>query len=290
MALALALPATTPRGDVLDLVTDHVGPGTAAGQEPTVTAAEPAILAPSAAGTPKPTDVAEPYDLVDAIRSAVIAAPTGPAPAKSLSGYAWPIAHPRITLPFGPTPWGTFVVDGDRFHDGIDIATFCGDRIMAAHDGTVIAAGRHFDDAARAGSATSAGTTAASSRTACGGSCRWWWSIDDGNGYRSVYAHFGELRVQRGDRVRVGQLLGFEGATGHATGCHLHYGLFSPAETATYKLNAATAKRMKLPRYELARIDPFKVLPPRPRPTATDARRDGGARARRAQANSARPT
>ena len=113
--------------------------------------------------------------------------------------------------------------------------------------------------------------------------------VDDGNGYRSVYAHFGELRVQRGDRVRVGQLLGFEGATGHATGCHLHYGLFSPAETATYKLNAATAKRMKLPRYELARIDPFKVLPPRPRPAATDVRREP-APPRRAQANSARPT
>ena len=58
--------------------------------------------------------------------------------------------------------------------------------------------------------------------------------IDDGNGYRSVYAHFGKVKVQRRRQVvHAGQLLGFEGATGHATGCHLHYGLFSPAETAT---------------------------------------------------------
>ena len=35
---------------------------------------------------------------------------------------------------------------GEHFHDGIDLATFCGDRIVAAHDGVVLAAGRHFDE------------------------------------------------------------------------------------------------------------------------------------------------
>ena len=56
--------------------------------------------------------------------------------------------------------------------------------------------------------------------------------IDDGNGYRSMYAHFGEGRRQEGpDRARPAQLLGYEGKTGRASGCHLHYGLFSPLET-----------------------------------------------------------
>ncbi len=280
IALSLALPATMPRGDVLDLVTDHVGPGTAAGQEPAATAGDLEIVPPPvvAAASTSFTDPRRSF-LAGAIERAVVVAPTGPPDVKGLTGYAWPIAHPRITLPFGPTPWGTFVVDGERFHDGIDIATFCGDRIMAAHDGTVLAAGRHFD----------------SLLGWVGGLGRYvnrlesnhlWWElplvvvVDDGNGYRSVYAHFGELRVERGDKVHAGQLLGFEGATGHATGCHLHYGLFSPAETATFKLNADTAKRMRLPRYELARVDPFKVLPPRPRPApsasgGTDAPHDG---------------
>ena len=85
--------------------------------------------------------------------------------------------------------------------------------------------------------------------------------IDDGNGYRSVYAHFGKIKVHVGQVVHAGQLLGFEGATGHATGCHLHYGLFSPAETATFRLRGDIAKRMKLPRLELARVDPLDVLP-----------------------------
>ena len=87
--------------------------------------------------------------------------------------------------------------------------------------------------------------------------------IDDGNGYRSMYAHFGRLVVKRGQTVHAGQLLGFEGATGHATGCHLHYGLFSPAEEAMFKLRKDIAGRMKLPRHELARIDPLSVLPHR---------------------------
>ena len=34
----------------------------------------------------------------------------------------------------------------ERFHDGIDLATFCGDKVFAAHDGVVLAAGRRYDD------------------------------------------------------------------------------------------------------------------------------------------------
>ena len=56
--------------------------------------------------------------------------------------------------------------------------------------------------------------------------------IDDGNGYRSVYAHFGKIVVKKGQTVRPATLLGYEGRTGRASGCHLHYGLFSPFETA----------------------------------------------------------
>ena len=42
---------------------------------------------------------------------------------------------------------GLAIVDGEWFHDGIDLATFCGDRIRAAHDGVVLAAGRQYDHA-----------------------------------------------------------------------------------------------------------------------------------------------
>ena len=48
--------------------------------------------------------------------------------------------------------------------------------------------------------------------------------IDDGNGYRSEYVHLNEADVEAGQVVQAGDVIGLEGATGFATGCHLHYG------------------------------------------------------------------
>jgi murein DD-endopeptidase MepM/ murein hydrolase activator NlpD len=85
--------------------------------------------------------------------------------------------------------------------------------------------------------------------------------IDDGNGYRSVYAHFRDVTVKSGQTVKAGQVIGHEGATGHASGCHVHYGLFSPFETKTFGVRADILRRLKLPTLEIARIDPLLVMP-----------------------------
>ena len=191
--------------------------------------------------------------------------PTPAAPG-TLTGYQWPLPNGRLTLPFGPTPWGSRIVDGENFHDGIDLATFCGDRVVAAHSGTILAAGRRYDelmgwvgnlqpyldrlDAKQLYSTLPIVVV-----------------IDDGNGYRSVYAHFGKIKVKKGEQVEAGQLLGYEGMTGRASGCHLHYGLFSPLETATFGIDKDVAKRMRLPLKEIARIDPMLVLPEQPKPS-----------------------
>lgn len=182
-----------------------------------------------------------------------------PAPVAELSGYQWPLRG-RLTLGFQHTGWGTRLVDGERFHDGIDIATFCGDTIRAAHDGVVLAAGRRFDDHVGWIGDLKPYYDRLDRRKA-------WASlpivvvIDDGNGYRSIYAHFEKVTVRAGQHVKAGQRLGYEGATGRASGCHLHYGLFSPFETARFGLHPDTATRMKLPAWEVARIDPLLVLP-----------------------------
>jgi len=66
--------------------------------------------------------------------------------------------------------------------------------------------------------------------------------------------------------VHAGQFLGYEGRTGNASGCHLHYGLFSPFERREIAIDAGVVKRMKLPRTEVGRVDPLAVLPVRPKP------------------------
>jgi murein DD-endopeptidase MepM/ murein hydrolase activator NlpD len=198
---------------------------------------------------PRPTDP-------DAPRAGGLGAP----PVASLTGYQWPIRNGRLTLPFKAIPGGSRIKDGKLFHDGIDVASFCGDSVRAAHTGTVLAAGRRFDD-----------------HVGWIGDLRPYFDlldrkkmwhdlpivvvIDDGNGYRSVYAHFRDVTVKRGQTVKAGQVIGHEGATGHASGCHVHYGLFSPFETKTFGVRADILKRLKLPTLEIARIDPLLVMP-----------------------------
>lgn len=249
--LALAGPSAPAASSNAGLVLpDAPATGPATGEPPDELATAPEPIDP--VDSPAPTDVRPPSDIVPAL--------------SSLTGYRWPLFHGRITLPFGSTPWGTRVVEGQLFHDGVDLATFCGDRIVAAHDGTVLAAGRHFDHAL--GWLGDLGAyTRRLDRKQLWGTLPIIIVTDDGNGYRSVYAHFGKVVVKRGDKVTAGQLIGYEGRTGRATGCHLHYGLFSPNETSAFRIERAVARRMKLPLEEIARVDPLVVLPPRGTPS-----------------------
>jgi murein DD-endopeptidase MepM/ murein hydrolase activator NlpD len=179
---------------------------------------------------------------------------------QDLKGYVWPLANARVTLPFGPTSWGEMFVNGQRFHDGLDMSTACGDRVYAAHDGVVLAASRRFDDyVGWDGDLTPYYNWLDQHR--------YWNSlpivivIDDGDGYRSIYAHESRVVVQPGQSVKAGQLIGYEGQTGNATGCHVHFGLFSPLETKTFSLDPALVQRDHMPPLEFARVDPLMVLP-----------------------------
>jgi murein DD-endopeptidase MepM/ murein hydrolase activator NlpD len=195
----------------------------------------------------------------------------GPPSVAALTGYVWPLPRARLTLGFEHSRWGSRIVDGELFHDGIDLATFCGDRIYAAHDGVVLAAGRRYDQAMGWQGDLQPYFDRLDEKQA-------WLSlpivlvIDDGNGYRSLYAHFSKIVVRRGDVVEAGQLIGYEGRTGRASGCHLHYGLFSPLETKTFRIAPAVAEKLLLPSYQTARVNPLDVLP---QPVEIDETQDG---------------
>src|SRR5690606_27377564 len=49
--------------------------------------------------------------------------------------------------------------------------------------------------------------------------------IDHGMGLNSAFLHCSSIAVREGDRVRQGQHIGSIGATGRATGPHLHWGI-----------------------------------------------------------------
>jgi len=49
--------------------------------------------------------------------------------------------------------------------------------------------------------------------------------LDHGHGISSNFLHLSRMDVQLGDEVEQGQVLGAVGATGRATGPHLHWGM-----------------------------------------------------------------
>jgi murein DD-endopeptidase MepM/ murein hydrolase activator NlpD len=144
-----------------------------------------------------------------------------------LTGYVWPVKHSLISHRFSPEPateGGFVTIDGVAYHDGVDLVTHCDDKVRSAHDGTVLYAGRNYDPfLGYQGNADAIydrlkqlGRTNEQAIVVV---------IDDGNGYRSVYVHLSQANVEPGEVVRAGDVIGLEGATGFASGCHLHYSL-----------------------------------------------------------------
>ena len=87
-----------------------------------------------------------------------------------------------------------------KFHYGTDFAASAGTDVLAFADGTVLAAGQ---DAGYGN----------------------YVKIDHGNGYVTLYGHCSELLVSAGQTVQRGERIALVGATGQATGPHLHFEL-----------------------------------------------------------------
>ena len=87
-------------------------------------------------------------------------------------------------------------------HTGTDIACAEGTPILAAADGIV---------------------TVANGLDSWGGSYGYYIQIDHGGGIETLYAHCSSICVTPGQQVQAGQVIGYVGHTGRATGSHLHF-------------------------------------------------------------------
>ena len=114
--------------------------------------------------------------------------------------FAWP-ATGRISTLFGSQ---RIYKGGEKgaYHSGIDIAVPTGTPVRAPADGVVILASDH--------PFTLEGNLL---------------MIDHGMGLNSAFLHLSHIDVSVGDHVRQGQVIAESGATGRATGPHLHWGL-----------------------------------------------------------------
>lgn len=139
-----------------------------------------------------------------------------------------PIDFARLSSRFNPNRRHP-VLGTVRAHRGVDYAAGTGTPIKAAGDARV----------------SFAGTQGGYGRTVI---------LDHGNGITTLYAHMSRYgRFRTGQRVRQGEVIGFVGASGLATGPHLHYE-FRVKGVHRDPLKVTFPKPEPLPKTELARF------------------------------------
>lgn len=108
----------------------------------------------------------------------------------------WPL-YGLITSSYGwrSNPFGG---RGSEFHDGVDIAAPYGTAIRATADGKVEQSGWN----------SSYGISV---------------TLYHRDGIETLYGHMSRTAVSAGQTVKKGQVIGYEGSTGRATGAHVHY-------------------------------------------------------------------
>ena len=114
-----------------------------------------------------------------------------------------PLDNPRITQGFGVNA-AYYKQFGQNGHNGIDYGAPTGTAVFAAGGGTIHFEGWGANNAWLGGVAGIA-------------------VLIDHPAFYTGYAHLSSTVINRGQRVERGQLIGYVGATGTATGPHLHF-------------------------------------------------------------------
>lgn len=113
----------------------------------------------------------------------------------------------KLTQNFGITPFSRAGGYRGEIHNGIDIGAPVGTPISAAEDGKVIAIGDQDKYCYR-------------------GAYGKFILIEHENNLTTLYAHLSRQIVKENDIIKRGDLIGYVGKTGYATGPHLHFTVY----------------------------------------------------------------
>ena len=119
-----------------------------------------------------------------------------------------PLSRPSIgyvSSTYGLQRYYNGVFAENYYHRGVDYAAGNGSPIYAPAAGRIVVVGRVEDGFELNGNTI---------------------GIDHGQGVTSVMIHLSGFAVKEGDMVEAGQLIGYMGSTGFASGPNLHWGLF----------------------------------------------------------------
>lgn len=116
----------------------------------------------------------------------------------SSGGWQVPCSYTSITSPFGNRVSPTS--GASTYHQGVDLDTGTGDPVYATRAGVVSVAS--FNNSAG-----------------------YYVQINHQDGFSSIYMHLSKYYVSAGQIVSAGEKIGATGATGIATGDHLHFGI-----------------------------------------------------------------
>lgn len=164
---------------------------------------------------------------------------------------AWPLASVIVTQKFGNTAFALSGAYNGSGHNGIDLGASIGTPLHAALSGTI------------------EGTGNTDLYKGCYSYGKWV-LIRHGNGLSTIYGHMSEIDVSVGQQVSTGQLIGYTGFTGYATGPHLHFGVYVSDAVQIVRLGSVKSVtncgQASIPVAPLnAYLNPLDYLPPVPR-------------------------
>lgn len=147
-----------------------------------------------------------------------------PKPGKGILG--WPLSKVVITQYFGNTDFAASGAYNGKGHNGIDFAASVGTKVFSAGPGIVKATGN------------------TDSKPGCYSYGKWV-LIEHTNGLSTLYGHLSLINVSAGQTVARGSLIGYSGATGYATGPHLHFSVTASQGIRVITYNPSSASNCR---------------------------------------------